>query len=227
MVILENKRPLSSRSRQTPNNVLESVRKTLANAEECRSRADMESKLYSRWRLGLDQESILKDSKSAHQAIAKLSWLDRQIENQMINDKQRQDSQKIELEIEHEKGKRISEFKKCEEMRNGEINQLKNIQENNIHEHKLRERESHDCKMMESTLRKKLAEVQKEIDNISTTNVKRRDRVMALHNFRKIKMLMRERSDAIRRDLMQDLNMLDRISFDKDFDNDEEIKYLR
>lgn len=38
---------------------------------------------------------------------------------------------------------------------------------------------------------------------------------------------MRERSDAVRRDLQQDLNLLDRISFDRDFDNNEEIEYLR
>lgn len=145
----------------------------------------------------------------------------------MLNEKQKQETQKIELELEHEKRKHEEYVKNCQELRNGEINQLKNLQENNIHEHKLRERELHDCKMIESTLRKKLAEVQKEIENINSTNVKRRDRVMALHNFRKIKMLMRERSDAIKRDLKHDLNLLDRISFDKDFDNDEEIKYLR
>lgn len=144
-----------------------------------------------------------------------------------MSEKQKQETQKIELELEHEKRKHESYVQSCQEMRHVEIEQLKTMQENNIHEHKLRERELHDCKMMESTLSKKLGEVQKEIENINSTNVKRRDRVQALHNFRKMKMLMRERSDAIKRDLVQDMNLLDRISFDKEFDNDEEIKYLR
>lgn len=213
--------------RDAPINILETVRQTLANAEETRSRADLESKLYSRWRLGLDHEKILKDSKNTHQAVAKLSWLDRQIENQMLNEKQRQETHKMELELEHEKRKHEAHVQTVQEMKNAEINQLKALQETNIHEHKLRERELHDCKMIENTLRKKLCEVQKEIDGINSTNVKRRDRIMALHNFRKIKMLMRERSEAVKRDLVQDMNLLDRISFDRDFDNDEEIKYLR
>lgn len=144
-----------------------------------------------------------------------------------MSEKQKQETHKIELELEHEKRKHESHVQNCQEMRQVEIEQLKTIQENNIHEHKLRERELHDSRMTESTLSKKLVEVQKEIENINSTNVKRRDRVQALHNFRKMKMLMRERSDAIKRDLVQDMNLLDRISFDKEFDNDEEIKYLR
>lgn len=39
--------------------------------------------------------------------------------------------------------------------------------------------------------------------------------------------MMRERSEAILRDLQQDLKLLDRISFDGEFDNNEEINYLR
>jgi trichoplein keratin filament-binding protein len=220
------RRPISSRS-NVSNNVLESVRQTLANAEESRSRADLESKLYSRWRLGLDHEKILKESKNSHHAIAKLSWLDRQIENQMQNEKQKQETHKIELELEQEKRKHEAYVQSRQEMRQIEINQLKSLQENNIHEHKLRERELNDCKLTQNVMRKKLNEIQKEIENINSTNVKRRDQALALHNFRKIKMLMRERSDAIKRNLVQDMNLLNRISNDQEFDNDEEIKYLR
>jgi trichoplein keratin filament-binding protein len=207
--------------------VLETVRQTLFNAEECRERADLESKLYSRWRLGLDHEKILKDSKNTHHAVAKLSWLDRQIENQMHNEQQKQETQKLELELEHEKRKHEAYVQSCQQLRDSEINQVRSLHENNICELKLRERELHDAKMTENVLRKKLGEVQKELEGITSTNNKRRDRIQALHNFRRIKMLMKERSDAIKRDIAQDLNLLDRISFDKDFDNDEEIKYLK
>lgn len=223
-IILDQQRP---RSRQASNSILESVRQTLSNAEECKKRADMESTLYSRWRLGMDQEKILKESKNNHQAFAKLSWLDRQLENQLQNERHRQENNVLELKLEEEKRKHEAYVQSCSQLRDSEISQLKTLQEGHIQELKIRDRESHDLKLMESTLRKKLGEIQKEIDNISTINNKRRDRVQALHNYRKIKMIMRERSDAVRRDLQQDLNLLDRISFDRDFDNNEEIDYLR
>lgn len=222
--MVERQRP---KSRHVPLSVLDSVRTTLSNAEKCRERADLESTLYSKWRLGLDQEKILKESKNTHQAMAKLSWLDRQLENQLKNEKQRQESNVLELKLEDEKRKHEAYVISCAELRNTEMNQVKTLQENHIQELKLREREAHDLKLMESTLRKKLEEIQKEVKNICATNNKRRDRAQALNNFRKIKMMMRERSDAVKRDLQQDLNLLDRISFDQDFDNNEEICYLR
>lgn len=183
--------------------------------------------MYSRWRLGIDQEKILKESRNNHQAMAKLSWLDRQLENQLQNEQQRQENNTLELKLEEEKRKHESFVQSCSQLRDSEINQLKSIQQNHVHELKLRDREAHDMKLTESTLRKKLAEIQKEIDAINSINNKRRDRVQALHNHRKIKMMMRERSEAIRRDLLQDLNLLDRISFDAEFDSNDEINYLR
>lgn len=175
----------------------------------------------------MDQEKILKESKNNHQAFAKLSWLDRQLENQLQNERHRHENNVLELKLEEEKRKHEAYVQSCSQLRDSEISQLKTLQEGHIQELKLRDRESHDLKLMESTLKKKLGEIQKEIDNISTINNKRRDRVQALHNYRKIKMIMRERSEAVRRDLQQDLNLLDRISFDCDFDNNEEIQYLR
>ena len=66
--------------------------------------------------------------------------------------------------------------------------------------------------MTENVLRKRLSEVQKDLETIMLTNNKRRDRVLALFNFCRVKILMKDRSDAIKRDIAQDLNLLDRIS---------------
>lgn len=210
-----------------PTSILESVRQTLSNAEEAKKRADLESSLYSRWRLGLEHEKILKDSRSDREAMAKLSWLDRQLETQMINEQKQKENKELELKLEQEKRKHESFVTNCQQLRDSEIINLKTMQTGHIQEVKLRDREAHDLKLTESTLRKKLVEIQKEISDISTINNKRRDRVQALHNYRRIKMLLRERSEAIKRDLQLDLNLLDRISFDRDFDNNEEINYLR
>lgn len=175
----------------------------------------------------MDHEKILKDSKNTHQAFAKLSWIDRQIENQMINEQQKQESQKLEIELEHEKRKHEAYLQNCQQMRDVEISKIKEIHGNGITELKLREQELHENRLNENVMRKKLGEVVKEKEAIASINVKRRDRIQAMHNFRRIKMLMRERSDAIKRDLQHDINLLERISFDREFDNDEEIKYLR
>lgn len=159
--------------------------------------------------------------------MAKLSWLDRQLENQLENEKQKQENNVLELQLEGEKRKHEAYVQNCSQLRDSEINQLKTFQEGHIQELKQREREAHDLKLTESTLRKKLGEIQKEVDNISSINNKRRDRVLALHNYRRIKMMMKERSEAVRRDLQLDLNLLDRIGFDSTFENNEEIDYLR
>lgn len=187
----------------------------------------MESTLYSRWRLGMDQEKILKESKNNHQAFAKLSWLDRQLENQLQNERQRQENNVLELKLEEEKRKHEKYVQNCSELRDSEINQLKSLQDSHIRELKDRDLTTHDLKLTENMLKKKLGEIQKEIDNICSLNNKRRDRMQALNNYRRIKMMLRERSEAVRRDLQQDLNLLDRISFDVEFDNNEEINYLR
>ncbi|CAO1357388.1 unnamed protein product [Diamesa hyperborea] len=215
------------KSRQVNNNVLENIRSTLYSADESKKRADLEGKLYSRWRYGMDQEKIIMDSKTDSHAMAKLSWLDRQVEKQIQNEKHKTENNELELKLQQEKSKHESYMQNCHKMRDSELNQLKTLQENHIQELKLRDRETHDLKLLESTLRKKLCEIQKEIEAVTTNNHKRRDRVTALHNYRRVKMILKDRSEAIRRDLKQDLSILDRISFDKDFDNNDEINYLR
>ena len=220
-----------------PNNILESLRQTLSNtADEYKKRNDLESTLYTsrhfapqRNILQKDHEKIMRESKTTHQAMAKLSWLDRQLENQLQNEQQRHENNLLELKLEEEKRKHETYVQNCSQLRDSEITQLKSLQERHLEELKLRDRDSQEGKVMEGTLRKKLQELQKEIENLSLINRRRQDRVLALHNYRKIKMIMRERSEAVRRDLQQDLNLLDRISFDADFDkvNNEEISYLR
>lgn len=229
ILIIINNFPANQRPkvRAAPINILESVRQTLSNADEGRKRADLESTLYSRWRLGMDQERILRESKTNHQAMAKLSWLDRQLENQLENERQKKENNILELKLHEEKRKHENYLTSCNKQRENELSQVKSMQEDHVHELKLHDREIHDLKLTENTLRKKLDEIKKEMTNMTATAEKRRDRMQALHNYRKIKMMLRERSEAVRRHLQQDLNLLDRLSFDTDFDNNEEINFLK
>lgn len=47
--------------------------------EEERRRVQIESNLYKKWRVGSSEEAILLNSRSDHEALAKLNWLDRQV----------------------------------------------------------------------------------------------------------------------------------------------------
>lgn len=175
----------------------------------------------------MDQEKILRESRTNNQAMAKLSWLDRQLENQLENERQKKENNLLELKLYEEQRKHEEYLTTCNKQRENEMTQVKTIQEDHVEELKHRDREVHDLKLTENTLRKKLEEIKKEISNMTTVNTKRRDRIQALHNYRKIKMMLRERSEAVRRHLQQDLNLLDRLSFDQAFDNNEEINFLK
>jgi trichoplein keratin filament-binding protein len=159
--------------------------------------------------------------------MAKLSWLDRQLENQLENERQKKENQVLELQLHAEQRKHEDYMTNCSKMRETELSQIKTIQEGHVQELKHRDREIHDLKLTENTLRKKLDEIKKEISNMNAVNSKRRDRIQALHNYRKIKMMLRERSETVRRHLQQDLNLLDRLRFDPEFDNNEEINFLK
>lgn len=159
--------------------------------------------------------------------MAKLSWLDRQLENQLENERQKKENNILELKLHEEQRKHEDYMTSCNKQRENELAQVKSLQEDHVEELKHRDREVHDLKLTENTLRKKLEEIKKEIGNMQATNNKRRDRMQALHNYRKIKMMLRERSEAVRRHLLQDMSLLDRLSFDPEFDNNEEINFLK
>lgn len=55
------------------------IKETFKRTEEEKRRLQLESNLYRKLRLGTAEENILLNSKSDHQALAKLNWLDRQV----------------------------------------------------------------------------------------------------------------------------------------------------
>lgn len=175
----------------------------------------------------MDRDKILLESKTDNHAMAKLSWLDRQVEMQMLKEREKKENNVLELKLQEEQRRHEDYMTNRANIRDSEIKELRQLQEMNVQELKNRERESHDIKVRESVLRKKLAELKKEIDVIGVNGCRRRDRVQAIHNSRRIKFMLRERSEAIKRDLKQDICLLDRISFDSDFEHNDEIHYLK
>uniref|UniRef100_A0A182PRW3 Trichoplein keratin filament-binding protein n=1 Tax=Anopheles epiroticus TaxID=199890 RepID=A0A182PRW3_9DIPT len=209
--------------------ILEGIRSRLHNAEEAKKRMDLEANLYSKWRLGFDRDAVIMDSKTTHQAMAKLNWIDRQVELQLQDEKDRRERQERELQLSVEVRRREELLLEKNRMREQELKELRSMQEVHMAELKAREQEANEIKMYEVRLKTKKDEMANELEQLRVYNDRRRDRVVAMHNLRRIKMLLRERSEAVRNDLQHDIQLLQRIGSDNPASSDsaEGIEYLR
>lgn len=194
--------------------------------EEKRRQADLEAKLYGRWRGHEDIDKVLMNSRTDNHAMAKLSWLDKQVEIRMRQEDEEKKREERQLKLQESTRKHEEFITNCKKMRETEMEELRSIQECNLNEYKTRESESQDLKSQETTLRHKKEEIVNLIDEIRKNTTQRCSRSVRFHNTRRIKMLLRERSDAIRQDLKHDLTLLDKINNNHCYD-DESIKYLR
>lgn len=101
-------------------------------------------------------------------------------------------------------------------LRNEEVTQLKVIQDNNVDELKAREKESDCLRIERSELVKIKTDIDEEFLNFQENLHLRSESIRSSYNMRRIKMLLRDRSDAIRKDLKYDIDLLQRISvYDK------------
>lgn len=187
---------------------------------------DLEASLYTKWRMGYDRDAVILDSKNTHQAMAKLNWLDRQVEMTLQSEKERKENQEREIRLQEEARKHEEVLLEKSRMREQQIKELRSHQELHMKELKAREQEVNELKMYELRLRTKKEEFEKEAEQLYIYNDRRRDRIVAMHNLRRIKMLLRERSEAVRNDLKHDLQLLQRIAIDNPESNDG-INYLR
>lgn len=67
------------KSRQISTETLKGVHELCKRTEEEKRRTELESQLYKRWRHSAREESILLDSKTNNEALAKMNWLDKQV----------------------------------------------------------------------------------------------------------------------------------------------------
>lgn len=220
--IEEKSRP---RSRLHSADVLEQIKQSKVETEELKRRQELEKNLYQRWRFGMDRDQILLDSKSENHALAKLNWLDRQVEMQIQNNEERKQQQEYEMRLQQEARKHEAFVTKRNEMRECEIKELRAMQESHVNELKVREHENDEIKTKETCLKKRKSEIQEELENLRQSYTQRKDRAIALHNLRRIKMLLRERAEQVRRDLKQDIAVLDKIGLE--WADSQSICYLR
>lgn len=76
MFFIELKKPKRRVSTETLRGIQEAFKRT----EEERKRIELESQLYKRWRPGSREENILLSSRSNNEALAKMNWLDKQVD---------------------------------------------------------------------------------------------------------------------------------------------------
>ncbi|XP_053670608.1 trichoplein keratin filament-binding protein [Anopheles nili] len=217
------------KSKTLSTEILEGIRSRLQSTEHNKKRMDLEANLYSKWRLGYDRDAVILDSKTSHQAMAKLNWIDRQVEMQLQDEKDRRDREERELKLHEEVRRRDEVLLEKSRMREHEMKELRSLQEMHMVELKQREKEANEQKMYEARLKTKKEEMVTELEQLRVYNDQRRDRVVAMHNLRRIKMLLRERSEAIRNDLLHDIQLLQRIAIDSTAaaESTEGIEYLR
>lgn len=77
---------------------------------------------------------------------------------------------------------------------------------------KAREQESQNLQEKEIRLKEQKLETSNELSKLKIHVVQRNERIMMPYNLRRIKMLLRDRSDAIRRDLKFDIELLGRVA---------------
>lgn len=68
-----------TKSKRLPTKILCNLEDDLRRREEEKRRLRLESQLYKKWRYGFLEDSILLESKTDNEALAKINWLDRQV----------------------------------------------------------------------------------------------------------------------------------------------------
>lgn len=69
-----------AKNRRVPIETLKGVRETFQRTEEERRRLELEGRLYKKWRYGFCEDSVLLEAKSNHEALAKMNWMDIQVQ---------------------------------------------------------------------------------------------------------------------------------------------------
>lgn len=144
---------------------------------------------------------------------------------QMEKEKAEKESEERQLclRIEERKHQELLSARKLS-MEN-EIADLKQFQEKHLAELKLREQETEKLHLDELRLRQYQSELADELAKLKIQTAHRHERIRCPHNLRRIKMLLRERSDAIRKDLRFDIDLLDRIQ--RTNQNQQQIQVVR
>lgn len=130
----------------------------------------------------------------------------------MIRDREKQENEERTLRLQQESRKQEEYLNQRMQVREDEIKELKSFQEGHMKEMKEHIREANDLRTEESRLKRRKQEIAQEFAKLDLNARERNERMQCPYNLRRIKMLLRQRSDSIRRDLKDDIDLLGRIS---------------
>lgn len=226
--------------RQVSASVLKGINETYKRTEEEKRRLELESQLYKRWRNSPRADSVLLSSKSNNEALAKMNWLDKQVSNDLINTKtikalllilkyvfsnfppqienqlerdkieQQRDSDRLRLMEEFRKDDEILSSRKAE--RNEELTKLKTFQAQQMNELRTRENDSEHLHRTEAELTESNKQLRSELVNLDAHVNEHKERIQVSCDLRRIKMQLRNLSEAILRDLYYGNELLDRLT---------------
>lgn len=193
---------------------LERINQSLKEQEQLKRKLEMEAKLYGRWRHGVDDDKLLFKSKSDNEVLAKLNWLDKQIEQQKAREEQEALKAERDLQLQQEICRTEQAQKEREQIREQEIKEIRALQETHMAELKQRQEQADKLKEEEQHFRLFLGELEKEKQLLeeSTSLVLQRPDISQAFNVKKIKIVMRNRSEAYRKQLELCVDMLERMS---------------
>lgn len=132
--------------------------------------------------------------------------------DQLERDQEKRATEVRQLRLQEEARKHEECLMQRKGLRDEEINDLKSFQNKHISEIKDRQKESDDLRSNELKLIQRKEDIATEFEKLNLNARQRKERISCPYNLRRIKMILRQRSDSIRQDLKDDIDMLNRIS---------------
>lgn len=200
-----------TKGRNVGTDTLRNIQQNFQRTAEEKRRADLESQLYRRWRHDARADAILHESKSDHQAMAKMNWLDRQVAAQVDRAAEQRIDEERSLRMREESRRHMELLADRRARRDAEIDELKAFQGKHVLELKQRGDDADALRTNEQHLRKCLLTLEDERSAYTAKMAQRNRNSKAAISTRRIKLVLRERSMAVCEALADDGALLERL----------------
>ncbi|XP_075146335.1 uncharacterized protein LOC142220845 [Haematobia irritans] len=192
---------------------LEKINVNLKEQQAIRRKLELEAKLYGKWRHGVDDANLIFESKNDHEVIAKLNWLDKQVENQLEREKDEIEAKERDLRLQAEQNRAEELHKQRQQIREKEIREIRALHEMHMEQLQERQKESETLKQSEKMLRENIEDLEKEIELLdeSYAAMQQKADFGGAYNLNKIKVFMRKRSEVYRNQIKLCISILERI----------------
>ncbi|XP_037824017.1 trichoplein keratin filament-binding protein-like isoform X1 [Lucilia sericata] len=191
---------------------LEKIDENLKEQQQMRRKLELEAKLYGKWRHGVDDDNLLFESKSDNEVLAKLNWLDKQVDQQLQREKEEEAAKERQIKLQHELNKTEELQKERQLIREKEIREIRYLQEYHMDQLREQQKETDDLKGKEKQLKANLNDLEKELELLeeSYAFLSKAVDYGDAHNFNKIKIFIRKRSEVFRNQIKLCMSIVER-----------------